>query len=172
MNKRFGFIIGLSLLFLLVVAAGCGGSSSPGVWSRGRILLIHVPGVEKVDQVAYSVNGEHFVISPSQLTNKLALINATVLNQVSNRVLLILDEKTASIGDTQGNRFPVLDPFKDRTQVASPGPDEGKYLPFLWGDITLEKDFQITAWLVFDVPADAELNVLFWEETESIRARF
>ncbi len=172
-KKLSGWILGLGLVALVAVAAGCGGSSDSGGWTTGRVLLLYIPGVEKVNEVAYlSENGDHFVIRPSQSNKKLAVVSTTVSNQKSARVLLTLDENTAYIGDGKGDRFPMLDPFKNATGVASPGHNEGKYVPFLWGNVELLKGFQVQGWFVFEVPEDFEPSMLLWEETESIRARF
>ena len=42
------------------------------------------------------------------------------------------------------------------------------FKPFLWGNINLDKNFQVQGWMVFDVPKGLILGTIWWEEVDSI----
>ena len=169
-RRKHFYAIGIGVLLLTSLIA-CRGSNSLEGWTQGRFLFLYIPGSEKTDQIGYiDQKGDHFVVTPSEAGTTFAAINLTVVNPRSSRVLLSIDEASASISDPRGNRYPLADPFQNSQQVTSSLPNEGVYSPFLWGNIELQKDFQVQGWLIFEVPSNFESAVLLWEETESIRA--
>ena len=59
------------------------------------------------------------------------------------------------------------------SKPTDPGdPDENLYSPFLWGEVNLDREFQVEGWMVFDVPKGLVLGSLWWDEVDSIIADF
>jgi len=42
----------------------------------------------------------------------------------------------------------------------------------LWGEVQLDRDFQVKGWMIFDVPKGLTLGSVFWNEIEEIIADY
>ncbi len=171
-KKTFALTAILGLVLLLFSTVACKSDDFKG-WTQGKFLYLYVPNnAQVVDQVAYlDQNGDHFVVKPAQPGNMLAVLNVTVVNPKSARVILTMSDDSASISDPRGNKYDMMDPFKNSTKMSAADPNEGKFSPFLWGSVELVKDYQVQGWLVYEVPGNFKPAVLLWEESESIRAQ-
>lgn len=148
---------------------------------EGRSLQLYFPRPEILDEVAYvDGDGQLRVIRPSQPNRRLAAVNVTIVNRTTTIVPMFIDTRAAQLGDRRGERIWVMDPF----QAAQPGQsdqcsvsrDTGlmqcKYTPFLWGKVDLVKDYQISGWMLFEIPRDLKLDALWWNEADDIVASF
>ena len=171
-----GCLTPLTLLLLLVSSlalVSCGADEPEKVSSRGRSLEVHTTHPLIVEKVAFKdVSGQHRVIRPKASNRQLVLLDVTLVNRTSLITPLLIDEEAAQIGDRRGERIDAIDPFEASRLVDSADPDEDLYTPFLWGQIELDKEFQVQGWMVFDVPKGLILGSLWWEEVDTIITDF
>ena len=159
-----------ALILLMPTISACGGGSKL-VGAVGRNLEIQVAPVTIAERVAWQQSdGTSFAIRPRASNRRLALVSVTVVNRTSTIVPLAIDLSAARIGDRRGERIPVQDPFESANATNTPPTEEEYYLPFLWGEIELEKETQVTGWMVFDVPKGLRLTTLWWSEVDDIIA--
>ena len=162
----------LLLLLLLPLLAAC--SSEPDLVAvRGRSIEIHAERPVIVEKVSYSTGtGEHRVLRPRASNRQLAAVLVTVVNRTSTVMPLLVDPEAARLGDRRGERIQALDPF-DRFGTVEVAPeDEDKFSPLLWGDIQLDRNFQVQGWVIFDVPKGLTLGTLWWDEVDEVVADF
>jgi len=151
----------------------CGSDEPEKVSSRGRSLEVHTTYPLIVEKVAFKdVSGQHRVIRPKASNRQLVLLDVTLVNRTSLITPLLIDEEAAQIGDRRGERIDAIDPFEASRLMDSADPDEDIYTPFLWGQIELDKEFQVQGWMVFDVPKGLILGSLWWEEVDTIITDF
>ena len=171
-----GCLTPLSLLLLLVSSLAllsCGSDEPEKVSSRGRSLEVHTTHPLIVEKVAYKdAAGQHRVIRPKASNRQLVLLDITLVNRTSLITPLLIDGEAAQIGDRRGERIDAIDPFEASRVVDNADPDEDLYTPFLWGQIELDKEFQVQGWMVFDVPKGLILGSLWWEEVDAIITDF
>ena len=171
-----GCLTPLALLMLLVSSlalVSCGADEPDKVSSRGRSLEVHTTYPLIVEKVAFKdVSGQHRIIRPKASNRQLVLLDVTLVNRTSLITPLLIDEEAAQIGDRRGERIDAIDPFEASRLVDSADPDEDLYTPFLWGQIELDKEFQVQGWMVFDVPKGLILGSLWWEEVDTIITDF
>lgn len=163
----------LALLLIVVPAlAGCGGDPER-LSGRGRSLEVHTTQPLIVDKLAFTDNaGQHLVIRPRASNRQLVLLNIAVINRTSLVTPLLIDTEAAQLGDRRGERIDALNPFEAAKVVEAADPEENMYAPFLWGDVQLDRDFQVDGWMVFDVPKGLILGSLWWDEVDSIIVDF
>lgn len=177
MKTIVSFILRRNILIIpLVVAiaalAACGGGPEMVVY-KGRSLELHAERPEVVQKVAFmDSEGRHRVIRPRASNRQLALVKVTVVNRTSTITPLLIDSKAAELGDRRGERIKARDPFTESQVVDTPDPEEGKYVPLLWGNVELQKDYQVGGWMVFDVPKGLTLGTLWWNQADDIVADF
>jgi hypothetical protein len=80
-----------------------------------------------------------------------------------------MDSDAARLGNRRGERINALDPFAAARPAESYLPEEvDKYSPFLWGDVGLDRNFQVQGWMVFDVPKGLVLGTFWWDEVDLV----
>ncbi len=160
-------ILGLSPLL-----AAC--SSEPDLVAvRGRSIEIHAERPVVLEKVSYSTrSGEHRVLRPRASNRQLAAVLVTVVNRTSTVMPLLVDPEAARLGDRRGERIHAMDPFDRFGTVDVADVDEDKYSPLLWGDIQLDRNFQVQGWVIFDVPKGLTLGTLWWDEVDEVVADF
>ena len=163
--------LALSLVTVLLVAA-C--SSEPDLVAvRGRSIEIHAERPVILEKVSYSTgSGDHRVLRPRASNRQLAAVLVTVVNRTSTVMPLLVDPDAARLGDRRGERIQAMDPFDRYGTVDEPDVDEDKYAPLLWGDIQLDRNFQVQGWVIFDVPKGLTLGTLWWDEVDEVVADF
>lgn len=156
----------LAALALLLLAC----SSEPKLLVvRGRSLELHASVPNLVDKIAFlDSQGKHRVLRPRASNRQLAMVDVTIVNRTSLVTPLLVDPDAADLGDRRGERISPLNPFENAEYVDATSPDEGKFMPFLWGEVELDKNFQVQGWMVFDVPKGLILGTLWWEEVDTI----
>lgn len=163
----------LPIFLMLLVAVACGDSGPEIAVVVGRSLELHTTYPEIVEQVAFTdTTGQHRVIRPRATNRQLIVTNVTIVNRTSLFTPLLIDSESAQLGDRRGERIDALDPFEASRLVETAGPDENKYTPMLWGEVNLDREFQVDGWMVFDVPKGLILGSLWWEEVDSLIADF
>ena len=161
-------------LSMVVVALTAACSSEPDIIAvRGRSIEIHAERPVIVEKVSYSTGaGEHRVLRPRASNRQLAAVLVTVVNRTSTVMPLLVDPEAARLGDRRGERIEALDPFDRYGTIDAADVDEDKYSPLLWGDIQLDRHFQVQGWVIFDVPKGLTLGTLWWDEVDEVVADF
>ncbi len=164
---KLGALWVMSLALLGAVAA-CGGNPDVAV-ALGRSLELHVSTPEIVDEVNFfDEAGKPRQIRARASNRQLAIVEVTVVNRTSIVTPLRIDSESAQLGDRRAQRIDVLDPFESGRPIAELSEEDRTYTGFLWGDTQLDRDFQITGWMVFDVPKGLTLGTLWWREVDPI----
>ena len=162
---RFATYLSAALALLLLAC----GSEPEMLIVRGRSLELHASQPNLVDKIAFlDSQGNHRVLRPRASNRQLAMIDVTIVNRTSLITPLLVDPDAANLGDRRGERVSPLNPFDNAEFVDAASPDEDKFKPFLWGEVDLDKNFQVQGWMVFDVPKGLILGTLWWEEVDSI----
>ena len=170
-TPRLSALIALALVILTTaLAVACSGDSSDKIGVRGRSIEIHAERPVILEKVAYAAGGEHRVIRPSASNRQLAAVHVTVVNRTSTVMPMLVDPEAARLGDRRGDRIPAIDPFDiNRYGVADfASEDEGDYTPLLWGEIDLDRNYQVSGWMLFDVPKGLTLGTLWWDEIDEV----
>lgn len=166
---RFATYLVATLALLLVACE----SEPEKLVVRGRSLELHASQPDLVDKISFlDREGKHRVLRPRASNRQLAMIDVTIVNRTSLVTPLLVDPDAADLGDRRGERVSPLNPFERAEFVDATSPDEDKYKPFLWGEVELDKNFQVQGWMVFDVPKGLILGTLWWEEVDSIVADY
>ncbi len=165
-------LVALALASLLALFAAC--SNEPDIVAvRGRSIEIHAERPVIVDKISYSTTaGDHHVIRPRASNRQLAAVFVTVVNRTSTVMPLLVNPEAARLGDRRGERIEALDPFDRYSVVSVPDEDEDRFVPMLWGDIQLDRNFQVQGWMLFDVPRGLTLGTLWWDEIDEVVADF
>ena len=175
-NRLKGALTPLALMVLALAVfplMSCGSDDAEKIRARGRSLEVHTSHPLIVDKVAFrDVTGQHRVIRPKASNRQLVLLDITLVNRTSLVTPLLIDEEAAQLGDRRGERIDAIDPFESSRVVDVADTDEDLYSPFLWGEVELDRQFQVEGWMVFDVPKGLILGSLWWEEVDTIIADF
>ncbi len=161
-----------ALLGLLIVALiGC--SSDPDIIAvRGRSIEIHAERPVVVEKISFSSGDDHRLIRPRASNRELAAVLVTVVNRTSTVMPLLIDPEAARLGDRRGERISALDPFERSAQVETTDEEEDRFAPLLWGQIQLDRNFQVSGWVLFDVPKGLTLGTLWWDEVDEVVADY
>ena len=177
MSKTPGVIVILLVLVTLGVSAACGGGGPDVGVTRGRSLEIQVESPVLLEKVVWTnTENQHRVIQAKATNRRLALVKVTLVNRKSTVIPLLIDRLDARIGDRKGEKIYALNPFEDATVQETPDPDENQYLPFLMAveglAVELKRDFQVSGWMVFEVPLGLRLGTLWWNEVDDLSVDF
>ena len=175
-NKIKGCLKPLALMVLALAVfplISCGSDEPEKIRARGRSLEVHTSHPLIVEKVAFrDVSGQHRVIRPRASNRQLVLLDVTLVNRTSLVTPLLIDEEAAQIGDRRGARIDAIDPFESSRVIDVADTEEDLYSPFLWGEVELDRQFQVEGWMVFDVPKGLILGSLWWEEVDTIITDF
>ena len=162
------------MLIMVAVPLTAACSSEPDLVAvRGRSIEIHAERPVILEKVSYSTSsGEHRVLRPRASNRQLAAVLVTVVNRTSTVMPLLVDTEAARLGDRRGERIRAMDPFDRFGTIDAADVDEDKYSPLLWGDIQLDRNFQVQGWVIFDVPKGLTLGTLWWDEVDEVVADY
>ena len=178
--RFFAVFATLTLAIVSLLFTGCGSDDRDFAFARGRSIEIHAQRpvmLEKVSFSSTSTTGEvttlqHRIIRPKASNRELAAVLVTVVNRTSTVMPLLIDPEAARLGDRRGQRINALDPFERSDLVEAADEEEDQYSPLLWGEIDLDRHFQVEGWIVFDVPKGLTLGTLWWDEVDDVLADF
>ncbi len=173
-----GFVAALLALMALAIL-GC--SSDPDVVGvRGRSIEIHAKRPVVSEKITYGAPGnEFYVFRPKASNRQMAAVCVTVVNRTSTVMPLEVNPEAARLGDRRGERIPAADPFErssivdsadDDSILRDTGDDEdlSRCTQLLWGQIQLDRNFQVSGWMLFDVPKGLTLGTLWWDEVDEV----
>ena len=177
------------LFFLLMLGLGACSDVSPvlGQYFQGRVLVISIVTIERVDQLRYStLDSEqvehHWRITPSEEDLELVLVRLKVENHTATSAIVSVDEQAAELRDFfRGKYFPI-DVNKRVEEVSAPSnPAEERPVVFLWNRtledgsteaFQLQKDFGVDGWMVFEAPKGTKFRDLRWRAGDSLTIEF
>ncbi|MDP6455420.1 MAG: hypothetical protein QF898_19225 [SAR202 cluster bacterium] len=160
------------VVMMAMLAMACGGGPDIAL-ARGRSIEIQAGKPVVTTKMSFlDDEGRHRVIRPKASNRQLAMVELTVVNRTSTVMPLLIDGDAAQLGDRRGERIGATDPFEGSRIVEEADADEGKFAPLVWGEIQLDRDFQVKGWMVFDVPKGLTLGSIFWNEIEDIIADY
>lgn len=165
-------VLTLVLVLIAMMVVAC--NSAPDVHlARGRSIEIQVSRpVVKAKMSFLDDEGKHRVVRPRASNRQLAMVEIAVVNRTSTVMPLLIDEEAAELGDRRGERIEALDPFVNSRVVEAADSKEDEFAPLLWGEVQLDRDFQVKGWMIFDVPKGLTLGSVFWNEIEEIIADY
>ena len=108
------------------------------------------------------------MVRPRASNRELAAVLVTVVNRTSTVMPLLVDSDAAELGDRRSDRLEALDPFDRFSEVSFADEDEDRFSPLLWGQIQLDRNFQVEGWVIFDVPKGLTLGTLWWNEVDEV----
>ena len=178
--RFFAVSAALSLMALSMLSAGCGSDDPDFAFARGRSIEIHAQRPVMLEKLSFSSTSttggvstlQHRVVRPKASNRELAAVLVTVVNRTSTVMPLLIDPEAARLGDRRGQRIDALDPFERSVLVEGADEEEDLYSPLLWGDIQLDRHFQVEGWVLFDVPKGLTLGTLWWDEVDDVLADF
>ena len=178
--RFFAVFAALALGVLSALSAGCGSDDPDFAYARGRSIEIHAQRpviLEKVSFSSTSTTGgvstlQHRIIRPKASNRELAAVLVTVVNRTSTVMPLLIDPAAARLGDRRGQRINALDPFERSVLIEEADEEEDEYSPLLWGEIQLDRNFQVEGWVLFDVPKGLTLGTLWWDEVDDVLADY
>ena len=170
----------LTLIIMTLLLTGCGSDDPDFAFARGRSIEIHAQRPVMLEKVSFSSTSttggvstlQHRIIRPKASNRQLAAVQVTVVNRTSTVMPLLIDPEAARLGDRRGQRINALDPFDRSDVIEAADEEENKYSPLLWGDIQLDRNFQVEGWVLFDVPKGLTLGTLWWDEVDDVLADF
>ena len=173
-NSRTNFIVLFGAVTLAAIFYGC--NSEPlDLGSSGRNLEVHASKPQVVSKAFYTEDGVTRIITPSASNRKLAGINTRIVNRSSTIIAISVDPEAVQWGDRRGKKEDAIDHFERAREISGTieaGTDAVEITPVLWGEIELARGFQVSGYLVFDVPKGLILGTIFWDEVEYIPVDF
>ena len=148
---------------------GCYKEYDRGASAYGNSLTVVISGIHEIEEVAYSVGDEHYVLKPKNPLNKLLVAKVAVANNRSARTTMYVDESAAYLSDDTRNNFLLINPYEAREVVSDGSKYENNYVPFLWGNIELQEKYQVEGWMVFESFPEPDLVSFYWEQADPIR---
>ena len=161
--------VSIVIVGIFVIQSGCYREYDRGASAYGASLTVVINGIEVLDEVAYSVGEDHYVLRPKNPQNRLLVAKVVVANNRSARSTMLVDERAAYFSDDKRSNFLLVDPYEAREAVSSSSENENRYIPFLWGNIDLKENYQVEGWMVFESPPEPELTSFYWEQSDPIR---
>jgi hypothetical protein len=144
----------------------------------GRILWMRVTEPALVTAVHFQnldINGNQtsFAISPASQAARLAVIQVTLINQQSHDVVVVVDEKAASMLTGADQTVRPIDTVKASVAVEKLD-TRLVYTGFvpLWTTVNLAAGEQVSGMLVFEVPPGTTFKEFRWDATDSMIVRF
>ena len=167
----------LAIMALAVIAC----SSDPDVIGvRGRSIEIHAKRPVVGEKLTYQAPGDqYYVFRPRASNRQVAAVCVTVVNRTSTVMPLEVNPDAARLGNRRGDRIQATDPFEGSVVVDSAGEDPiltdtgdeddlSRCTQLLWGQIQLDRNFQVSGWMLFDVPKGLTLGTFWWDEVDEV----
>ncbi|MSQ40413.1 MAG: hypothetical protein EXR55_01870 [Dehalococcoidia bacterium] len=168
---RWGVLgIGAAVL-LALLGLGCYNSQLASQWVRGSQFSMGVGALRVTDQVVFTKEGKDLVVRPAE-GQTLVAIPIRLRNDRTGKALLLINEDAALLRDRAGRQYTPVDPFA-RAVALDGSLDQSKVVaPFLWGKISLDQNYQLSGWLLFEALPNREWQELEWRQGDTIVARF
>ena len=187
-HSRISFIFSASttkyltaaLAIAILALVGCS-DDSDAIGVRGRSIEIHAKRPIVSEKITYAApeGDQYYIFRPKASNRQMAAVCVTVVNRTSTVMPLEINPDAARLGDRRGDRIFATDPFERATIVNSasgeplltdPGDDEdlSRCTQLLWGQVRLDRSFQVSGWMLFDVPKGITLGTFWWDEVDEV----
>ncbi len=173
MSKILGaYVIALACWPLLL---GCFTENHQTRISKGSQLTIITSNPKIVNEIVFKHDNEIRRLTPAP-NKTLVAVYIGIINSDVGEASLYIDSEAAMLRDTNYKTFPIVDPFTDSEILASQldytDAQLMDYVPLLWGNQTLMRNYQIAGFLIFETPHEREWQSLEWLQGDSIVAKF
>ena len=162
------------VVMLSLMAAACGRDEDLAV-AVGRQLEFVATAPQLAERVVFTDGlGRTRVLRPRASNRQLAVVDIIVVNRSTTVVSLLLDEAAIEIGDRRSDRLEAIDPFiadVPEGEVDKRGAIVLEENP-LWGEVEINRGFQISGWFVFDVPKGLILGTIWWNQADTVSLDF
>lgn len=163
----------LLALVLAIAAAGCGGGEPEAFAVRGRTMEIVFERPVVAKRVFFTNADISYKIEVPDPSTRIAAMKVTVINRQINITKLRVGTDSVLIGNGRiGERHGAISPFQRADTYTGEIPEEESFSPLLWDDFELERGFQSSGWIFFEVPVGLELDTLWWRAADDIIGRF
>lgn len=161
----------LCLVSALLILAACDPSPEE-IQARGRVLQLSATPLQTASEVGYRAPDGNYVIRPQSDGRMLVLTKLSVVNANAALASLLIDEQALSVEDARGRRYKIVNPWVQRETIAQAIARNDAFLPLLWGATELREGYHVSGWVMFELPADAPVRGLIWNQIETIRLSF
>lgn len=158
----------LLVLPLVMGLVACGGTAAP-VSAAGRVMSIEVASLLILNEAGHAEKGVSYAIRPTGQDMQIVAAHVHLHNPNATLVSMLVDEQASYLQDAQGNRFRPLNPWEQRVQVANIISAGQTTMPLLWGELTLERGFEIEGWMLFEIPTNTDVTTFTWDQVDFIR---
>ena len=157
------------------VLLGCFTENHQTRVSKGAQLTIITSTPRITNEIAFKHENEIRRIAAAP-NKTLVAVYLGIINADVGEASLYIDSEAATLWDTNYKTYPAKDPFADSEVVQSASAyteaQLNEYVPLLWGNQSLMRDYQITGFLIFEAPTNREWQSLEWHQGDSIVAKF
>ena len=162
-TKKIFFIV-----LLPVLITSCLNDDSSSNFTKGRTIAIETFAPIVRDRISFTdTQGNIRLIKPKP-NNKLVAVKVRIINESVTYVPLFIDTEAAELGDRGGSRGWNIDPYKSSVSTSSREAELDKFTPLLNGHIELNKGFEVTGWMLFDLERNISPLTLWWRESDDI----
>lgn len=148
------------------------------LYVSGRYLWMRVGEPVLVDKIHYTVTVSseqvaHFEITRQNENTVLAIIDVTLINQLTNQVLLAIDSDAAELVTNSGIATRPFDVIEQANRIDSVDSQhfQPEFLP-LGSTVTLNKGEQLVGKMIFEVPIGTEFKEFRWRASDTMTARY
>ena len=151
-----------------VLITSCLNDDSSSNFTKGRTIAIETFAPIVRDRISFTdTQGNIRLIKPKP-NNKLVAVKVRIINESVTYVPLFIDTEAAELGDRGGSRGWNIDPYKSSVSTSSREAELDKFTPLLSGHIELNKGFEVTGWMLFDIERNISPLTLWWRESDDI----
>jgi len=177
---NIGIILAIVLLSTLLGLTACGpGAEKLGEWYGGDVLVGRVTALQrKADILVLSPDSQQddlkFLRVTPQEGQEFVVAYIEVRNDKTSMMVLTLDSEAVEIDsrESSANSYFPIDVFARGVETDQFVEGETYYDSILWGDYDLEKGYQLTGWMVFEVPKGETFRQLAWRASDTIFIQF
>ena len=156
------------MVLLPVLITSCLNDDSSSNFTKGRTIAIETFAPIVRDRISFTdTQGNIRLIKPKP-NNKLVAVKVRIINESVTYVPLFIDTEAAELGDRGGSRGWNIDPYKSSVSTSSREAELDKFTPLLNGHIELNKGFEVTGWMLFDLERNISPLTLWWRESDDI----
>ena len=170
-ENRYSKHIMALMAILILLSSGCFRNET--LYSnKGDILQIVASTVEELESVLYSDGGKTYEIKPSEEGLVLAMVNTRIINQMSTQISLSVDNDAAKLTMKEGPEVYALEYMDRGMEVNVEIPDDYSYRPFVWGEVAIPLGYEVSGWMMFEVPVGSDYLTFIWEDTDFVRIMY
>jgi len=162
--------IPMLLTILLFGLISCSNDDSSSSLTKGRTIAIETSPPIVRDRITFTDTEGNIRLIKPKLNNKLVAVKVRIINDSVTYVPLFIDTEAAELGDRGGSRGWNIDPYKSSVSTSTLESELDKFTPMLSGHIELNKGFEVTGWMIFDLARNINPITIWWRESDDIVA--